>query len=163
MVSIGVRHSILGFVVWGLLGTTASFAQERNITVFPNHGKSLHCQVGPETTPVKLEEGMLKLKVGVTGAKGPFEWRVPYRSWREESGSQITLAQAGSSSDAKAIFSIELDPTRLPYDSDNKQVLVRVYDKKGDYTECTTPLALVDAPIHAQVKIPIAPNEAGVR
>ena len=127
-----------------LLGLTLD-AGERKITVFPKNAKGFRCQVGPEKLPVGLDEGMLRLKVGIVGGKGPFYWRVPFRKWTDGDNS-ISLAQAGESKDEQGYFGIALDPTKLPYHAEKQLVQLRLIAKNGDEAYCTTELSLIDQP-----------------
>jgi|GEM_PF-4603136 len=126
-----------------LLSLTVN-ATERKITVFPKNAKGFRCQVGPEKLPVALEEGMLRLKVGIVGGKGPFYWRVPFRKW-SDGENNISLAQAGElPADNQGYFGIALDPTKLPYHAEKQLVQLRVFAKNGDEANCTTELSILD-------------------
>lgn len=127
-----------------LLGFTVD-AGGRKITVFPKNAKGFRCQVGPEKLPVALEEGMLRLRVGIVGGKGPFYWRVPFRKW-SDGDNQISLAQAGESDDEQGYFGIALDPSKLPYHPDKQLVQLRLIAKNGAEANCTTELSIIDRP-----------------
>ncbi len=135
-----------------LLSLTVNAAQ-RQITVFPKNAKGFRCQVGPEKLPIALEEGMLRLKVGIVGGKGPFYWRVPFRKW-SDGDNQISLAQAGESKDEQGYFGIALDPTKLPYHSDKQLVQLRLIAKNGDEANCTTELSIIDRPQNVATEQP---------
>lgn len=159
------RNQPVNFLPWilvlSLVTSSAGFA-ERKVTVFPKNSKKFRCQVGPDSIPVTVEEGMIKLRVGVVGGKGPFYWRVPFRQW-SNGDNNVSLAQAGESvPSADGRFTITVDATQLRDNNLEKKIELRLIAKDGAETQCTTQIAAIEAATRTTANVKTPPPVPGL-
>jgi hypothetical protein len=141
-----VHHLSLFITVLVLATVALPVEAKRQVTVTPKNSKAFRCQVGPESIPMVIEDGMLRLRVGVVGAKGPYYWRVPFRQYSNGENA-VSLAQAGEMAATKGEFTIAVDTTQLTSDNEARKIDLLLVAKNGEETKCTTQIALLETAV----------------
>lgn len=137
----------LKIVFLGVALASSSSWGARKILVFPRQAKTFRCQIGPKVLPIPVDEGMVRLQVGVVGAKGKLSWRVPYQT-RSNGDNWITKAQVGTAEpNAQGSFDVELDAVEALGLASTRALRIELTSLRGQQTHCESDLNTINAEI----------------
>lgn len=103
--------------------------------------KGFHCKFGPENFPPQVKNEHVRFRVGVTGAQGPFKWRLPlYQSMNGIT--QLGVSRVGKATlDSDKTFAVDINVADLEKVRDQKDFTLEVSSVDGKFSTCTTSAA----------------------